>query len=188
MGLCSAYVLTGRPGPLKTILDPLFMLPLGASAVTLGLGYIIALDRPPLNLRASPLLLPLAHTLVAFPFVVRSLLPVLRGMNPRWREAAATLGASPARALREIDLPIVARALLVGAVFAFTISVGEFGATLLIARPNFPTMPVVIYRLLGAQGALNQGQGLAMSTLLMIVCAVGFVLIERFRVGDVGEF
>jgi len=164
------------------------MLPLGTSAVTLGLGYIVALDQPPLNLRASPLLLPLAHTLVAFPFVVRSLLPALRGLNPRWREAASVLGASRARIVREIDLPIVARAMLVGAVFAFTVSVGEFGATLLIARPDFPTMPVVIYRLLGAQGSLNQGQGLAMSTLLMLVCAVSFILIERFRVGDIGEF
>ena len=90
--------------------------------------------------------------------------------------------------LREIDLPIVSRALLVGAVFAFTISIGEFGATFLIARPDFPTMPVVIYRLLGAQGALNQGQGLAMSTLLMVVCAIGFILIERFQVGEIGEF
>lgn len=188
IGLISAYLLIGPPGPAKSVLDPLFMLPLGTSAVTLGLGYIIALDQPPLNLRASPWLLPLAHTLVAFPFVVRSLLPVLRGMNPRWREAAGVMGASPARVLREIDLPVVARALLVGAVFAFTVSVGEFGATLLIARPNFPTMPVVIYRLLGAQGALNQGQGLAMSTLLMIVSAIGFILIERFRVGEIGEF
>ena len=188
VGLISAYLLTGPPGRLKSFLDPLFMLPLGTSAVTLGLGYIVALDQPPLNLRTSPLLLPLAHTLVAFPFVVRSLLPALRGMNPHWREAAGVLGAPPARVVREIDLPIVARALLVGAVFAFTVSVGEFGATLLIARPNFPTMPVVIYRLLGAQGAINQGQGLAMSTLLMLVCAVGFVLLERFRVGEIGEF
>jgi thiamine transport system permease protein len=188
LGLISAYLLVGRPSLLKSLLDPLFMLPLGTSAVTLGLGYIIALNRPPLNLRASPLLLPLAHTLVALPFVVRSLLPAMRGMNPHWREAAGILGASPWRVVREIDLPIVARALLVGAVFAFTVSVGEFGATLLIARPTFPTMPVVIYRLLGAQGALNQGQGLAMSTLLMLVCALGFVLIERFRVGEIGEF
>jgi thiamine transport system permease protein len=188
MGLISAYLLIGRPSSVKRILDPLFMLPLGTSAVTLGFGYIIALDQPPLNLRASPLLLPLAHTLVAFPFVVRSLLPVLRGMNPHWREAAGVLGASPARVIGEIDLPLVARAMLVGAVFALTVSVGEFGATLLIARPDFPTMPVVIYRMLGAQGALNQGQGLAMSTLLMIVCGVGFVLIERFRVGEIGEF
>jgi thiamine transport system permease protein len=188
IGLTSAYLLSGPNSPIKTVLDPLFMLPLGTSAVTLGFAYIVALDQPPLNLRASPWLLPLAHTLVAFPFVVRSLLPALRGMDPQWREAAGMLGASPARVIREIDLPIVARALLVGAVFAFTISVGEFGATLLIARPTFPTMPVVIYRLLGAQGALNQGQGLAMSTLLMIVCAVGFILIERFRVGEIGEF
>jgi len=188
LGLSSAYLLAGSPSPAKTILDPLLMLPLGASAVTLGFGYILALNQPPLDLRASPLLLPLAHTLVAFPFVVRSLLPALRGMNPHWREAAGVLGASPARVLREIDLPIVSRALLVGAVFAFTISIGEFGATLLITRPDFPTMPVVIYRLLGAQGALNQGQGLAMSTLLMLVCTVGFVLIERFRLGEIGEF
>jgi thiamine transport system permease protein len=90
--------------------------------------------------------------------------------------------------IREIDLPIVTRALLVGAVFAFTVSMGEFGATLLLARPTFPTMPVVIYRLLGAQGLLNQGQGLAMSTLLMAVCGVGFVFLERFRIGDIGEF
>ena len=188
IGLIGAYLLAGQSNLLRALADPLFMLPLGTSAVTLGLGYIIALDQPPLNLRASPLLLPLAHTLVAFPFVVRSLLPALRGLNPRWREAAGVLGASPARIVREIDLPIVARALLVGAVFAFTVSVGEFGATLLIARPNFPTMPVVIYRLLGAQGALNQGQGLAMSTLLMLVCTTGFILIERFRMGEIGEF
>jgi thiamine transport system permease protein len=188
VGLASAYLLVGRSRLLKSFFDPLFMLPLGTSAVTLGLGYIVALDQPPLNLRTSPLLLPLAHTLVAFPFVVRSLLPALRGMNPHWREAAGVMGASPARVIREIDLPIVARALLAGAVLAFTVSVGEFGATLLIARPSFPTMPVVIYRLLGAQGPLNQGQGLAMSTLLMLVCTAGFVLIERFRIGEIGEF
>ena len=188
VGLVSAYLLAGRPRLLRTLLDPLFMLPLGTSAVTLGLGYIIALDQPPLNLRTSPLLLPLAHSLVAFPFVVRSLLPALRGMNPHWREAARVLGASPGRVLREIDLPIVGRALVVGAVFAFTVSIGEFGATLLIARPEFPTMPVVIYRLLGAQGALNQGQGLAMSTLLLLVCGVAFLLMERFRIGNIGEF
>ncbi|MBN1660230.1 MAG: iron ABC transporter permease [Anaerolineae bacterium] len=188
IGLISAYLLAGPRGPLRSVLDPVFMLPLGTSAVTLGLGYVVALGQPPLNLRASPLLLPLAHTLVAFPFVVRSLLPALRGMDPDWRAAARVLGAGPWRVVREIDLPIVARALLVGAVFAFTVSMGEFGATLLLARPHFPTMPVVIYRLLGGQGALLQGQGLAMSTLLMLVCVAGFVLIERFRIGEIGEF
>jgi len=170
------------------LLDPIFMLPLGTSAVTLGLGYIVALDEPPLNLRTSPLLVVLAHTLVALPFVVRSVLPALRSIHPHLREAAAVLGASPWRVWREVDLPIVARAVLVGAVFAFTISMGEFGATSLIARPERPTMPVAIYRFLARPGTANYGQALAMSTLLMLVCTLGFLAIERFRVGEVGEF
>jgi thiamine transport system permease protein len=188
LGLISAWLLARQRGRLGRLLDPAFMLPLGTSAVTLGFGYIVALARPPLNLRTSPLLVPLAHTLVAFPFVVRSLLPVIRGIHPHLREAARVLGASSWQVWREIDLPIVGRALLVGAVFAFTVSLGEFGATVFVARPQMPTMPVVIYRFLGQPGAAHYGQALAMSTLLMIVCAVGFLAIERFRYGDIGEF
>jgi thiamine transport system permease protein len=85
-----------------------------------------------------------------------------------------------------VDLPIIGQAMAVGAVFAFTISMGEFGATSLIARPERPTMPIVIARFLGQPGQL--GQALAMSTLLMLVVMVGFVAIERFRVGEIGEF
>ncbi len=138
IGVPATYLLIVPRRRLRLLLDPLFMLPLGTSAVTLGFGYLIALDKPPLNLRASPLLVPIAHTLIAFPFVVRALLPVLKGINPRLREAAAMLGASPARVRWEVDAPIVARAIMIGAVFAFTISLGEFGATLLINRPEYP--------------------------------------------------
>jgi thiamine transport system permease protein len=169
-------------------LDPIFMLPLATSAVTLGFGYIISLDKPPLNLRSSIILVPIAHTLVAMPFVIRSTLPAARRIAPGLREAAGVLGAAPHRVWWEVDWPLIRRALLVGAVFAFTVSMGEFGATLFIARPQTPTMPVAIYRFIGQPGALNYGQALAMSSLLMLVCALGFVVIERFRIGDEGEF
>jgi thiamine transport system permease protein len=185
LGSLTAWVLA-RPSPWQRWLDPLFMLPLGASAVTLGFGYVVTFDR----LRTSPLLVLIAHTLVAFPFVVRTLLPVLLAIKPQLREAAALLGASPGRVRREIDLPIVGRALIVAALFAFTISMGEFGATSFIVRPNsgFITLPIAIERFLGQPGALNLGQALGMSTILMLVSAVGFVAIERFRYADIGEF
>jgi len=166
------------------ILDPLFMLPLGTSAVTLGFGFILALG----NLRTSIWLVPIVHTLVAFPFVVRSLLPMLRSIQPRLREAAQMLGASPWRVWREIDLPMVARAVVIGAVFAFTVSIGEFGATALVARPELPTIPIAIYRFLGQPGIANFGQALALSTILMVVSALAIVTMERVRVGAVGEF
>jgi thiamine transport system permease protein len=170
------------------LLDPILMLPLGTSAVTLGLGFIIALNRPPLDLRASPLLVPLVHTLVAFPFVVRSLAPSLRSIRPRLRQGAAMLGASPRQVFRHIDLPLIARAVIVAATFAFTISLGEFGATALIYRPEYPTIPIAIYRFISQPGAINYGQAIALSTILMLVTGTGMLAIERFRIADVGEF
>lgn len=183
LGLMAAYALAGKNRAAK-ILDPIFMLPLGTSAVTLGFGFIIALG----NLRTSVVLVPIVHALVAFPFVVRSVLPILRSIQPRLREAAQTLGASPARVWREIDLPIITRAVMVGAVFAFTVSMGEFGATTLVARPDMPTIPTAIYRFLGQPGIVNFGQALALSTILMVVSAAAIVAMERLRVGEIGEF
>ncbi len=189
LGLPAAWALArDRDSLASRIFDPLLMLPLGTSAVTLGLGFIVALGNPPLDLRTSPLLIPLAHTLVAFPFVVRSLTPALRSIQPRLRQAAAVLGASPRKVLRYIDLPLVGRALLVAATFAFSISLGEFGATAVISRPEYPTVPVMIYRFISQPGATNYGQALALSTILMLVCGGSMLAIERLRIADVGEF
>jgi len=189
LGFPAAIALSRQPGaPLSRGMDAILMLPLGTSAVTLGLGFIVALDKPPLDLRASWILVPLAHTLVAFPFVVRNLSLALRSIRPRLHQAAAVLGASPRSILRYIDLPLVGRATLGAATFAFTISLGEFGATSLIARPEYPTVPIAIYRLITRPGELNYGQALALSTILMLIAGAGMLLIDRLRIGEAGEF
>ena len=187
LGLIASYMIKRR-GRLSRLLDPLFMLPLATSAVTLGFGFIIALDEPPLNLRASWLIIPISHTLIALPFVIRSVLPSLRSIPPSLREAAQTLGARPIDALLTIDLPLLGRGIAVGATFAFTVSMGEFGASLFVAQRESVTIPVVIYRLLGDPGMTSYRQALAMSVLLMLVCAAGFLIIERLRIAGVGEF
>jgi thiamine transport system permease protein len=178
--LAAAYLSGGRSG-YGDLLDPVFMLPLSTSAVTLGFGFILALDEPPLNLRTSLMLPAVAHALVAFPFVLRSLLPAMRGIPQNLRDAAAMLGASPWQVWRYVDLPILTRALLVGAVFAAAVSLGEFGATVFTARPDTPTMPVAIFRLLGQPGAMNYGQAMAMSCLLMLTTAAAFLLLEGVK-------
>ncbi len=188
IGTIIAFTLARSRGRWRTLADGLFMLPLGASAITLAFGILIALDAPPINIRASWFVLVVAHTLIAYPFVVRSVLAVVRGIDAQLREAAAMLGASPIRVFRYVDLPIASRAILVGATFAFAISLGEFGASLLLTRPEFSTMPVAIFRYIGQAGAERLGAALAMSTVLMAVSAVGFLLIERVRYRDVGEF
>lgn len=188
VGGLAAAALTRREGRLVRGFDALLMLPLGTSAVTVGFGFLISLDEPPLDLRTSWILVPLAQALVGVPFVVRTMLPVLRAVDHRLREAAAVLGASPLRAWREVDLPLVGRALAVAAGFAFAVSLGEFGATVFIARPDSPTLPVAVARLLGRPGELNYGQAMALSTILMLVCAAALLVLERLRTDRTGEF
>ncbi|WP_292606697.1 iron ABC transporter permease [Nocardioides sp. REDSEA-S30_B4] len=170
----------------RSVLDGLFMLPLGVSAVTLGFGFLITLDEPPLDLRDSPLLIPLAQALVALPLVVRTLVPVLSGVDDRLRQAAASLGAGPVRALVTVDLPVVWKPLLAAGGFAFAVSLGEFGATSFLARPDDPTLPVVIFRLIGRPGPLNDEMAMAASVVLAGTTALVMLLVERLRVPSVG--
>lgn len=181
----SALLHSGR---LARWIDPLIMLPLGASAVTLGLGFIVTFNQnlpsfqsSTFNLLTSPFLIPLAHTTIALPFVIRNLQAALSTIPERTREAARVLGATPWQVWRRVDWPIIRRATLSAGALAFTVSLGEFGAASLLARPEYPTLPTAIYRFLSQPGALNYGQAMAMATLLMLLTGVGIFAIERLR-------
>ncbi|GHF46146.1 thiamine transport system permease protein [Amycolatopsis bartoniae] len=169
-------------------MDAALMLPLGVSAVTVGFGYLITLDALPGDLRTSPLLVPLAQALVVIPLVVRMVLPVLRSIDDRLRQAAATLGASPLRVWREIDVPLAIRSVVAAAGFGFVVALGEFGATSFLARPQTPTLPVAIASLIARPGELNNQMAYAACALLMLVTAVAVVVIDRIGSGRVGEF
>jgi len=183
LGYPAAYALA-KPTRLEKFLDPLIMLPLGASAVMLGLGFILSFGRA----LASPWFVPIAHTLIALPFVIRTLQPALASIPERLRQAASTLGASPFRVWQTVDFPILSRATLSAATFAFTVSLGEFGATLLLTRPEYPTIPIAIQRFLAQPGGLNFGQAMAMATLLMVLTTLAILVIEKLRLSDSGEF
>ncbi|MFZ1911703.1 MAG: iron ABC transporter permease [Propionicimonas sp.] len=176
LGLLVSYVLSRRPSSaagqrVLRGLDAVFMLPLGVSAVTVGFGFLITLNRPPLDLRSSWVLIPIAQAMVALPLVVRTLLPTLRAIDPRLHEAAASLGAGPGRILRTIDAPLVLRGLGLAVGFAVSTSLGEFGATSFLARPDRPTLPVVIFMLIGRPGAENVGMAMAASVVLAVLTA-----------------
>ncbi|HJR81649.1 MAG TPA: iron ABC transporter permease, partial [Anaerolineales bacterium] len=102
LGFPAALALA-RPTRLERLLDPLIMLPLGSSAVMLGLGFILSFG----SWLTSPLLVPFAHTLVALPFVIRTLQPAIASIPERLHQAASSLGASPLRIWKTIDWPIL---------------------------------------------------------------------------------
>ncbi|MCH7669967.1 MAG: iron ABC transporter permease [Acidobacteria bacterium] len=184
IGTLIAVTLTRLRPRLAGALDTIVMLPLGTSAVTIGFGMLVALDTP-IDLRTAWILLPIAHALVALPFVVRAMVPALRSISPDMRSAAATLGAGPREAWRRVEFPIVRNAIVVGAAFATAVSVGEFGATSFLVRPDRPTLPIAIFKLLSRPGPINQAQAAALATILVAIVAVAAFVLQR--AGDTGE-
>ncbi len=188
LGGILAYWVYAFSGRAARLVEFLAILPLAVSAVVLGFGFLLGLDTPPLALRTWWGLVPIAHTLVALPLVLRVLLPALRRLPPSWVVAARLLGAGRWRVLWTIELPLIWRSVLVSAVFAFTTSMGEFGASLFVVRPDTPTLPLVIYRLISQPNPQYYGQALAMSVILLVICALAFITIERLRpVGSASE-
>ncbi len=186
VGLLASAALSYSRKRIARSFDLFVMLPLGTSAVTIGFGFLVALGWP-IDIRTSLILIPIAHALVAIPFVVRITSPSMGSVQHHLREAAATLGAAPSMAWWTIDLRLVSRSILVAGAFAFAISMGEFGATAFITRPDSPTMPIAIFRLLGRPGAAPFGAALAMSVLLMFITGIAVLAIDSLRTSHEGE-
>ncbi len=168
-----------------SLVEAAMMLPLGVSSVMVGLGLLLTFHGSILGveLRSSWWLVPLGQSVVALPFVVRLLVPAARTIPPRMRSAAATLGASPWAVWWRVDFPLLRRPLGSAIGLAGAISIGEFGATAFLARPDAPTLTTAIVKLLGRPGADNVGQGFAAAVLLGVMVAVVMALAEGTRQG-----
>ena len=179
VGLAAAVAVTGR-SRLSRWLEVLTLVPLGVSAVTLGFGYLVAFAA--FDLRRSVWLVPLSHSVIGLPFVLASVVPALRSIDPRLREAAATLGAD-SRAVRvQVDWPLIRGAAVTGAGFAAAISLGEFGATSFLSRGDDSfTAPMAVARLVSQPGRSLRGQALALSVVIGVVVAAVALVIEWRR-------
>ena len=178
----SASITAG--GRVGRAIEAFTFVPLGVSAVTLGFGYLVGFAA--FDLRQSIWLVPLAHAVVGLPFVVAAMVPTIRSIGPRIRDAAAVLGASPTVVWRTIDWPIARRAALTGAGFAAAVSLGEFGATSFLARGEASfTAPLAIFRLLSTPGSALRGQALALSVVVGLIVSVLAALLERRRSSSV---
>ncbi len=170
-----AAVAVVAPGRARVV-ALLAMIPLGVSSATLGLGTLLAFGRPPLDLRATGLLVPIAHALVAVPLVVAVVAPALRGTDARAVAVASSLGARPTRAFLTVYGPVLRVVILASAGLAAAVSLGEFGAASFLTRAGAPTVPVQIVRLLGRPGDQSYGVA-AVLAVVLVVLTLGIVLL-----------
>jgi len=154
-------------------------LPLGSSAVVVGLGIIVTYDTGVFDVRGEWWLVPLVHAAVALPFVVRAVIPMVEAIPPGLAQAAATLGASLGRRWLDIDLPLLRPALATASAFSLTMSIGEFGATSFLTRRDTTTLPIVVDTLLGRAGSLPHMTAFAVASVLLVLTVVAVTTVDR---------
>lgn len=159
------------------------MVPLGVSSATLGLGTLLAFGRPPVDLRGTWLLVPIAHALVAVPLVVAVVAPALRTTDRRILAVAATLGAGPTRAFWTAYGPVLRVVVVASAGLAAAVSLGEFGAASFLARVGSPTVPVQIVRLLGRPGEQSVGVAAVLAVVLVVLTLTLVLAVDRLGRG-----
>jgi thiamine transport system permease protein len=154
-------------------LDAVSLLPLMVSATLLGVSYIALYSAA-----ASSLSLLIAvYALSAYPFVTRAALTGLRAIPAGTLEAARVDGAGGWTLLRFVTLPLISPNLRVGVSFAFAVVIGEFGATLVLQRPEWATLTTTVYERLGRPGQL--GEASALASVLLLLTTLGFLGLRR---------
>lgn len=180
LGFCVALVAARRRR--GALLLSLAVLPLGVSSVVVGLGSLVTLARDlpgGLNLAQAGVLVPAAHLVVALPLATMTITPALRAVPPSLLAAAATLGASPLRVLVSVEWPLVRRSVAMAMGLCGAVSLGEFGATALLARPGSATLPSLIFHLLGRPGPESLGTAFAACVVLGALTAALALLADR---------
>jgi thiamine transport system permease protein len=149
-------------------------LPLMVSPITVAFGLLLLYP----TLTASPWLIVVAYTLLAFPFIAKSLASGLDALPPNCIHAARTLGASPWRTFLRVSLPLLHSALRRGVAFASATAMGEFAVSLFLSRPEFTTLSTLIYQRLGRPGSANLEAALMLSGLLVVLSMGAFLLLS----------
>ncbi|MFH8883771.1 ABC transporter permease [Streptomyces californicus] len=158
----------------KRFLDALFILPVAVPSVVVGLAVLVAYSKPPVLLNGTRWIVILAHTVLVTAFAYQSVAAAVRRLDPMYEQAAAGLGASPARVLWRVRLPLLLPSLTSAAGLCFALSMGELSATMMLYPPDWTPLPVQIFAATD-RGSLFTGAALAvvlMTTTLLVLAAV----------------
>jgi molybdate transport system permease protein len=188
IGVPLAWLLARTDFPGRRLVRALVTLPLVLPPVVGGVALLLALGRNGvvgrwldawfgITLPFTTAGVVIAETFVALPFLVISVEGTLRAADPRYEEAATTLGASRFTAFRRVTLPLIAPGIAAGSVLAWARALGEFGATITFAG-NFPnrtqTMPLAVYLAL-------QNDPAAAIALSLVLLAVSLAVLAALR-------
>jgi iron(III) transport system permease protein len=186
VGLLAAYVVVRKAflviGP---SLNALVMMPYLIPGTVLAVGLIVAFSRPPFALTGTGAILAIAYFIRKLPYSMKAAEAALYQVHPSMEEAALSVGATPARAFRDVTVRMILPGLASGATVTFLATITELSATIMLYSAAWTTMTVVIFQAAQGMGGVF-GVASATAVVMMASVYVPLYLIRRhYRVGAV---
>jgi putative spermidine/putrescine transport system permease protein len=175
LGVAAAYAIHKKMLPGSDAITSFLMAPLVVPSVVVGVALLQYFTL--IGWRGSFLALILAHTIITVPYIVRSVLASLSGIDPSLEEAARVLGANGPSAFRLVTLPLIKPGLVAGALFAFVTSMENVPVTIFLASARQTTLPILIFS--SVEMGVDPSVA-AVSTLLIVATAIVLLLAERW--------
>lgn len=163
----------GRPSRLDTAMESLMSLPIMIPEIILGLAFMVVFNA--MGIRGNDLRLVLAHVTFCIPYVFLNVKSRLVGMDPALFDAARDLGASPARVVRDITLPLCRPAILSGAFLALAMSLDDFVISFFVYGAGEGTLPIKIY------SSVKVGVSPQVNALCTLIMGVVFIAVAFSR-------
>ena len=177
VGTLLGFVIARKKSKVVQTLDSLLMIPYMVPGTVLGIGFIVAFNKPPIYLTGTSVIIILTYFIRRLPYSVRSAASILKQIDPALEEAGINLGSPPGRTFRTITLPLMQGGIISGAIMSWVTSMNELSASILLYVGQTMTMPIKIY-LLVVDGFF--GTASAMSTILLFVTGVSMYIVNKY--------
>ncbi|MBI4572260.1 MAG: iron ABC transporter permease [candidate division NC10 bacterium] len=176
-GTLVAYVIVRRRSLATTVLDSLIMFPYAVPGVVLAVGLVITFNRPPVLLTGTWVIMVLAYVIRRLPYSVRSSVGMLQQLDTGVEDASINLGVPPAQTFLRITVPLLAPAILSGALLTWSTTIRELSATVILYSGPWATMSVEIF----AQVLIGSfGKASALGTVLILITFVPLLILFHY--------
>jgi len=179
-GMITAYAAVRGKAVAKWVLDLSIMVPFVLPGLVVGVAYLAAFNSGPIVLTGTATILVLAYFTRRVGFIFRSAVAAIGQVDPLLEQASTICGASWGVTMRRITVPLIAPALIAGAVLVFATLIGEISATVLLYSAQWKTLSIAIYEfVLGNELAKASALGSLSNLLTLILVLAASALLGR---------
>ena len=182
LGILVSYVLVRKKGKVANLIDTLIMFPYVIPGSVLGIGLIVAFNRPPLVLVGTSAIMIISYVIRKLPYTVRSGSAFLYQMDPFIEEASINLGVSPMKTFFTVTARMMLPGVMSGAVLSWITCINELSSSIMLYSGKTSTIAVAIYQ---EVVRMSDGTAAALATILTVTTIISLLIVFRMTKGKV---